>query len=267
MSTGVGADRNKVVEVVVADAIATVTLNRPEQMNAITVELGEQLRAAIADSSARSDVNVVVVRGSGGNFCAGGDFAEVERLRAVGADGLRELFVNFSRACAAVADSPVPVVAVVEGVAMAGGFEFMQAADIVLVRDDARIADNHIRFGQIPGGGSTQRLPRIVGRQRALGLLLSGVRLTGAESVEQGLAYASWPAETFEDETTAFIRTLAGRKRDAVIGIKRLVQHAMTTDLDTGLAAELDAVVAHIGGDAGADGVSAFGSRATAGNR
>lgn len=256
-----------VVEVTVADAIATITLNRPEQMNAITVELGEQLRRALAESSIRADVNVVVVRGSGGNFCAGGDFAEVERLRAVGADGLRELFVNFSLACAEVARSPVPVIAVVEGVAMAGGFEFMQAADIVLVREDARIADNHIRFGQILGGGSTQRLPRIVGRQRALGLLLSGARLSGGEAVDLGLAYAAWPAETFEAEVQAFVGALAQRRRDAVICIKKLVLQGLGTDLDAGLAAELDAVVAHIGGDAGGDGVRAFGTRDSAGPR
>ncbi len=86
---------------------------------------------------------------------------------------------------------------------MAGGFELMQAADIVLVSDDARIADNHIKFGMIPGGGSTQRLPRLIGRQQAMGLLLSGDRLSGADAVRLGLAYRSFPQADFDDERGA----------------------------------------------------------------
>ena len=82
---------------------------------------------------------------------------------------------------------------------MAGGFELMQAADIVIVSDDAKIADNHINFGMIPGGGSTQRLPRLVGRQLALGLLLSGDRLSGLDAVRLGLAYRSFAPQDFDD--------------------------------------------------------------------
>ena len=103
---------------------------------------------------------MIVIRGAGGNFCAGGDVAEVERLRSAGRQQLQTLFDAFRGACDAIAAIDVPVVAAVEGVAMAGGFELMQAADIVLVSDDAKIADSHINFGMIPGGGSTQRLPR-----------------------------------------------------------------------------------------------------------
>ncbi|MGW0036974.1 enoyl-CoA hydratase/isomerase family protein [Gordonia sp. NPDC003376] len=249
------------VEARVRDGVGTIQLNRPEQMNAITVELGTALERAIADLGADPAVTVIAIRGSGGNFCAGGDFGEVEQLRADGPAGLRALFENFSRACRAIAVCPVPVVAVVEGVAMAGGFELMQAADLCLVRDDARIADNHIRFGQIPGGGSSQRLPRLVGRQQALGLLLSGRRLSGLDAVDLGLAYASWPEETFDAEVGSFLATLAGRRRDAVVGIKRLVQQGLSTGLDRGLDLEIDAVVDHIGGVAGADGVDAFSAR------
>lgn len=250
-----------VVATRVSDGIGAITLDRPEQMNAITVELGIALAEAISDLGSRPEVTVIVIRGNGGNFCAGGDFAEVERLRALGIDALRSLFTHFSNACRAIADCPVPVVAVVEGVAMAGGFELMQAADLCLVRDDARIADNHIRFGQIPGGGSSQRLSRLVGRQQAMGLLLSGDRLSGRDAAALGLAYRSWPAAEFDAAVDTFLTTLAARRRDAVIGIKELVQQGLDTDLDTGLDAEIEAVVAHIGGVAGADGVAAFTTR------
>ena len=252
-----------VVRTEVADRVAHITLDRPEQLNAITVELGRELEAAIRAAAGDASVTVIAVRGAGGTFCAGGDFHEVERLRAEGAEGLRPLFEHFGAACRAVAEIDVPVVAVVEGSAAAGGFEFMLAADVVLVHEDARIADNHIRFGQVPGGGSTQRLPRLVGRQQALGLLLSGDRISGAEAHRLGLAYRCWPAGTFEAEVAAFLQTLAGRRRDAVTGIKRLVHTGLALSLSEGLALEMEAVVAHISGEAGGAGVDAFATRSS----
>ena len=149
-------------------------------------------------------MNVIVIRGADKNFCAGGDVAEVERLRSAGPEALRTLFDAFRRACDVIATVEVPVVAAVEGVAMAGGFELMQAADIVIVSDDAKIADNHINFGMIPGGGSTQRLPRLVGRQIALGLLFSGDRLSGPDAVRLGLAYRSFASHDFDEGLQRF---------------------------------------------------------------
>ncbi|QTI69050.1 enoyl-CoA hydratase/isomerase family protein [Gordonia polyisoprenivorans] len=250
-----------VVNTTVHAGVATVTLNRPDSMNAITVELGRELDREIRACATRADVAVIAVRGSGGNFCAGGDFDEVQRLRAEGVDALRVLFTNFGDACRAIAECPVPVIAVVEGVAMAGGFEFMQAADIALVRDDARIADNHIRFGQIPGGGSTARLASLVGRQQALGLLLSGDRISGVDAARLGLAYAHWPADDFDREVAVFLSKLASRRRDAVIGIKKLVYQSLSRSVSDSLDAELNAVVAHISSDAGQDGVTSFATR------
>ena len=171
------------------------------------------------------------------------------------------LFEAFRRACDAIAAVEVPVVAAVEGVAAAGGFELMQAADIVLVSDDARIADNHVRFDMIPGGGSTQRLPRLVGRQQALGLLLSGDRLSGTDAVRMGLAYRSVPPSEFDDATGRFVATMAGRERSALIAIKRLVVSGMQKPLAAGLDDELVAVVEHISQGAGRNGASAFSQR------
>jgi enoyl-CoA hydratase/carnithine racemase len=245
----------------VADAVGTITLNRPEQMNAITVELSGELEKGIVELGSNADVNVIVVQGAGGNFCAGGDFNEVELLRESGPDSLRQLFEAFRRACDAISRVEVPVVAAVAGIAMAGGFELMQASDIVLVSDDAKIADNHVKFGMIPGGGSTQRLSRLVGRQQALGLLLSGDRLSGLDAVRHGLAYRSFPRADFVDGVRDFVTTLAGRRRDAVMSIKRLVYSGLAAPLPTGLDQEIDSVVDHICGRAGHNGVTAFRQR------
>jgi enoyl-CoA hydratase/carnithine racemase len=242
----------------VADGAGAITLNRPEHMNAITVALSGELEQAILELGTRPDVNVIVIRGSDGNFCAGGDFNEVETLRESGPDALRQLFVAFRRACDAISRIEVPVIAAVEGIAMAGGFELMQASDIVLVSDDAKIADNHIKFGMIPGGGSTQRLSRLVGRQEALGLLLSGERLSGVDAVRRGLAYRSFPQAAFASGVHDFVTALAGRRRDAVISINRLVYSGLAAPLTTGLDQEIDSVVDHICGRAGQNGVTAF---------
>lgn len=245
----------------VADGIATVTLNRPEALNAVTVELATELTAALESVGTREDVNVVVIRGADGSFSAGGDFDEVQRLTAEGPAALRTLFESFAKATATIATIDVPVIAAVQGVAAAGGFELLQAADFALVADDAKIADNHIRFGMIPGGGSTQRLARLVGRQEALGLLLSGDRISGADAHRIGLAYASWPAAEFEERLDAFLKTLAGRSRAAVIAIKRLVNDNLESPLALGIEHEVDAVVDHIVRGAGSEAAASFAQR------
>lgn len=233
-----------------------IVLNRPQAMNAITVELGLQLERALRELAGL--VNVIVIRGAGGNFSVGGDFQELERLRADGPQALAPLFENFGRACSVIATLPIPVVAVVEGYAMAGGFELMQACDIALVRADAKLADNHSNFGQVPGGGGSQRLPRLVSRQRALGLILSGERLSGAQAAQWGLAYRSLPPEEFEDGVTYLVGRLAAKDRGALGKIKRLVYDGLRMPLPDGLAMELATVVDHVSGDSAGAGIAAF---------
>jgi enoyl-CoA hydratase/carnithine racemase len=236
------------VQHAIANGVGHITLNRPERMNAVTTDLARELELALSELSTDPAVNVIVVRGAGKNFCAGGDVAEVEHLKSAGPEALRALLDAFRRACDTLSAVDVPVVAAVEGVAMAGGFELMQAADIVIVRDDARIADSHINFGMIPGGGSTQRLPRLVGRQTALGLLLSGDCLSGPDAVRLGLAYRSFAPDDFEAGLGDFVTALARRDRAAVTTIKKLVAGAQEQSLGKGLDDEIAAVVAHITG-------------------
>jgi enoyl-CoA hydratase/carnithine racemase len=244
------------------NGVGRILLDRSDRMNAVTVELSTELENAIVDVGSDPSVNVMVIRGAGGNFCAGGDFAEVERLSAEGPSALRALFAAFRRACDAIRRVEIPVIAAVEGVAMAGGFELVQAADIVLASDDARISDNHVRFGMIPGGGSTQRLPRLVGRQQAMGLLLSADRLTGRDAVRLGLAYRSFAQADFDQGVERFVTDLAARERSSVTTVKRLVNASLQSSLSVGLDEEMDAVVAHICGGGGRNGAAAFKGRA-----
>jgi enoyl-CoA hydratase/carnithine racemase len=227
-------------------AVAHVVLNRPQARNAITVELAAALHEALESAAERA--RVIVIRGAGGTFCAGGDFAEVSRLRAEGRDALRPLFETFIGACELIAELPVPVVAAVEGYAVAGGFELVQSVDVAVVREDAVLADNHVNFGMIPGGGGSQRLPRIVGVPRALGHILTGDRLTGAQAVEWGLAYRSAPAASFDAEVDALVETLLGKEPAALARIKQLVRTGLRGPLTDGLALEVETTLAHLEG-------------------
>jgi len=239
--------------------IGWLTLNRPEAMNAITVALADDLEAGLRRLAA--EAAVIVIRGAGGNFSAGGDVGEVARLRAEGPEALARLFERFGRALATIAELDVPVVAAVEGYAMAGGFELAQACDILIVAEDAVLADTHLKFGQIPGGGGSQRLPRLVGRQRAAAHILTGDRLTGREAVEWGLAYRSVPAAELEPAARALAERLAARPPAALARAKRLVVRGLELPLADGLAWERAEVVDHIMSDAGAAAIAAFTGR------
>lgn len=242
-----------------AGAAATITLNRPKAYNAITIELATALARAL-DELAETDVHVIVIRGAGGNFSVGGDFKELERLRAEGTQAMRELFERFRAACERIETVPVPVVAAVEGYAMAGGFELMQACDFSLVRTDARIGDNHSNFGQVPGGGGSQRLPRLIGRQRALGLILTGDHITGADAAGWGLAYRALDPEEFDRGVAELAEKLAGKSPEALRRIKELVYAGLHRDLESGLDYELATVLEHLAGERALD---AFASRKT----
>jgi enoyl-CoA hydratase/carnithine racemase len=250
---------NAPVVTVVQDRIGWLTLSRPEAMNAVTVELAHLLEGGVRRLAA--EATVIVIRGAGGNFSAGGDVGEVARLRGEGPAALAELFETFGRALALIAEVDVPVIAAVEGYAMAGGFELMQACDIVIVADDAVIADAHLKFGQIPGGGGSQRLPRLVGRQRAAAHILTGDRLTGAEAQAWGLAYRAVPAAELEPATRALAERLASRSPAALARAKRLLVRGLEQPLLDGLALERAEVVEHIMSAAGEAAIAAFTGR------
>ena len=244
------------IEEVSGGRVAHLVLNRPEARNVITISLATALHDALTAAAAEADV--IVIRGAGGNFCAGGDFYEVARLRADGPEALRPLFETFIGACELIAELPVPVVAAVEGHAMAGGFELIQSVDLAVARDDAVLADNHANFGMIPGGGGSQRLPRIVGTPRALGHILTGDRLSGAQAATWGLVYRAAPAAEFETVVDEVVANLAAKDRDALARIKQLVRRGLGGSLQEGLAMEVETTLAHLGGEGAGAGIGRF---------
>jgi enoyl-CoA hydratase/carnithine racemase len=236
-----------VVTTTVRDGVATVTLDRPDAMNAITIQLGRELEAALR--TAADEADVIVVRGAGDHFCVGGDYKELTRLQTEGPEAMRELFEAFGAATALIATLPVPVIAAVQGNAMAGGFELLQAADIAIVADDVRLADNHSNFAMVPGGGGSQRLPRLIGRQRALAHILTGERIKADEAVALGLAYRAVPRADLDATADALAAKLAAKDRTALARTKALVHEGLELPLAEGLALELRTVVEHLTSD------------------
>lgn len=236
--------------------VGRIILNRPHAMNAVTVELAQELHRALMDIAPRA--RVIVLSGSNGNFSVGGDFHELERLRAQGVDAMAELFDSFRAACKEIERLPIPVIAAVEGYAMAGGFELMQASDFAVVHENCKLADTHTNHGQIPGGGGSQLLPRLVGRQCASAHILTGDRLTAQDAVSWGLAYKSFSTADFEDQVTALACKLASKNPAALAKSKRLIRDGLTMTFDEGLEMERTMVLNHLAsGDAG-QGIEAF---------
>jgi enoyl-CoA hydratase/carnithine racemase len=221
--------------------VGTITFQRPEVYNAMSIDLCRSVTAALRGLAEQA--SVIVLRGAGGNFSAGGDIDEVRQLRSEGPEALVVLFDAFAGLLQAVLDIKVPVVAAVEGYALAGGFELLQVCDVVLLSDTAVLGDQHIRFGQVPAGGGSQRLPRLVGRQRGLAHLLTGDRIDPALAVAWGLAYQWATADEFDQLVTDVVDRIASKDRTALCTMKSLVVRGLQTDLDEGLRLERKAVL------------------------
>ena len=226
--------------------MGNVLLNRPHRRNAVTVDLASELANAVERFGHDETVEVITLRGAGASFCAGGDVHELAQLHAQGREAMRRLFYEFKRAIRTITEVRVPVVCVVQGSAAAGGFELMTACDVAVVSSDAQIADIHSRFGQVPGGGSTQHLPRIIGRPRAMGLILTGDTITGAQAAQWGLAYCAAEPGDLERTVDDIISRLLTNPSAAMARSKHLVNHALGNPLAQGLETETEQVIDHL---------------------
>jgi enoyl-CoA hydratase/carnithine racemase len=243
-------------------AVAHIVLNRPDKLNAIDADCLELLAKHVADIESDPAVRVVVVSGRGRAFCAGADLDSVGAL-ASDPPAFAAFMDTWHAAYTALAQCSKPTIAMVHGVALAGGFELVQVCDFCVVADDARIGDQHASFGLFPGGGSTQRLPRLLGTRRALWLLMSGEWISGQEAYDIGLANAVVPFDQLAGRVEDMARLLAGRSPAASAAIKRAVQLGEGRDVETALAAERPIALAHMASEDARIGLEAFRTRST----
>jgi len=239
------------------NGIAKITLNRPQALNAIDKDTHMELQAALRNIEEDEAVRVVIITGTGRAFCAGADLKYIDELlgnpQKMAAFG--QLFYD---TYGMIENLSKPVIAAINGMALAGGIELLESCDIVIASEDARIGDQHANFGLVPGGGSTQRLPRLIGLRKAKELLLTGDWVTAKEAESLGLINKAVPADKLEEATMEMAQKLAERSPMASKTIKFLVNRGMQVDLYTGLQLEKGALAAHSATEDMKEGVSAF---------
>ena len=226
-------------------AVAHVRLDRPAQLNAVSPELLHDLDAACAAIEDDRALRAVTLTGAGRAFCAGADLGVVEEL-APDPARWQEFMALWHRVFDRIERLPVPVVAGVHGLALAGGLELTLVCDLVVADEDARLGDQHANFALVAGGGGSQRLPRLIGARRAKELMLLGGWLTARQALEWGLINRVAPAGTVEAATRALAGELAEKSGEASRAVKHLVDRGLDLELREGLALEQRIVAAHM---------------------
>ena len=204
-----GARSGEFVRLEVADGVGTIRLDRPK-MNALNVQVQEEIRAAAVEATEREDIKAVVVYGGERVFAAGADVKEMAEMSYTDmvrrSGGLQSAFT-------AVARIPKPVVAAVTGYALGGGCELALCADLRFAADTAVLGQPEILLGVIPGAGGTQRLTRLVGPSTAKDLIFTGRFVQADEALAIGLVDRVYPAESVYDEALAYCRQFTRRRR------------------------------------------------------
>jgi 2-(1,2-epoxy-1,2-dihydrophenyl)acetyl-CoA isomerase len=227
----------------VKDKIATITLNRPDKLNAFTGEMIDGWAKALASAQADDNVNVVVVTGTGRAFCSGGD---VGRMREGGApaalDGKNSLWEGIHRVPKTLEAMDKPVIAMVNGLAVGAGMGMSMMCDVRVAAESARFSTGYVRVGLVPGDGDTYFLPRLVGAAKALELLWTADFIEAAEAHRLGIVQRVVPDADLKDATYAFARQNADGPQIPIRMIKRLVYQSLRLDLRT----HLDLVSSHM---------------------
>jgi enoyl-CoA hydratase len=229
-------DRPTNVTLQVQDRIATVAVNRPDKMNALNERTIRELGQAFDEIAARDDVGGVIVTGVGEKaFVAGADISELSRMGPVDGVQVSRLGQEVFRR---VELSRKPVIAAVNGFALGGGCELALACHLRIASENAQFGLPEVKLGIIPGYGGTLRLPRIVGKGRALELMLTGDRITADEAYRIGLVNKVVPQAELRDAARALLSTILANGPVAVGLAIECTTRGMEMSVDDGLALE-----------------------------
>jgi enoyl-CoA hydratase len=239
----------------VVDRIATLTVNRPDKLNALNHATIEELARAIDELRARDDVGGIIVTGAQRAFVAGADIAELSGLSAGDAQRLaargQQVFARFET-------SPKPVVAAVNGFALGGGCELALACHIRIAAEGAKFGQPEAKLGTIPGYGGTQRLPRLIGRGRALQMLLTGEIIDAPEAWRIGLVNRVVPAAELLPSAATLLQAMLANGPLALARCIAVVNDGASLPLDRALALEAEAFGALAGTADMREGTTAF---------
>ena len=215
--------------------IATLTVNRPDKLNALNAATMAELGTAIDEVRSRDDISGLIVTGAGRAFIAGADISELATETAVSA---RALAIEGQRIFRRFETSRKPVVAAVNGFALGGGCELALACHIRIASEQARFGQPEVKLGICPGYGGTQRLARLVGKGRALQLLLTGETIDAAEAYRIGLVNRVVAAEALIRSATGMLRQILANGPLAVAACIEAIDLGIDMPLEGGLALE-----------------------------
>ena len=227
------------------DRVAYVTFNRPAQLNSITEDAIAELDAAVAALQDDDDLVALVIRGTGHAFCVGLDIELLDRAFA-DPPYFESVLRRFGGLLLALEALEIPVIAAVNGLARAGGFEMMLACDLVIASQQARISDGHTSFGVLPGGGSTQRLPRKIGGQRAKELIMTARWLTADEALAYGLVSRAVPGDQLETAVEELLEDLRSKPSSVLRAVKRAMNRGSVVPLTEALDIEIEEFLRHL---------------------
>jgi enoyl-CoA hydratase/carnithine racemase len=236
------------------NGVFRIRFERPERMNALGVATVQQLREAVDDAT-KKHAKVVLFCGSGKAFCAGADLKE---RKGMNLDERLSHNAGIRSAIDAIGNARFVSIAVINGIAFGGGLELALACDLRIASSTATVGLTESRVGAFPGAGGTQRLPRVVGRSRALQMMLTGEPVTAEYALNIGLVNELIDAGDLDQRVSALADLLSNRSAPALAAIKRLVAEGMDTSLQEGLALERAALPAILGSVDYAEGLAAF---------
>ena len=233
--------------------VATITLNRPDALNALNGALIGELGTALDAFETDDGIGCIVITGSDRAFAAGADIKEMADKTFAQA-----YTSDFLAAWDRVSQARKPVIAAVAGYALGGGCELAMMCDFIIAADTAQFGQPEINLGLIPGAGGTQRLTRIVGKSKAMELCLSGRRMDAAEAERSGLVARVVPADELMDEALKTAATIASMSLPSVLLAKEAVNRAYETTLSEGARFERRAFFALFSTDDQKEGAAAF---------
>jgi enoyl-CoA hydratase len=217
----------------VEDQIAIVTLNRPKVLNALNHELMEELVNALETFDRDDNVRVIILTGGERAFAAGADIKEMSEETTI-TIMLKDRFATWDR----IRSIKKPVIAAVSGYALGGGCELVMTCDMIVASETAQFGQPEINIGVIPGAGGTQRLTRVVGKHKAMEMILTGRPIAAKEAYDLGLVNKVAPVELFLDEAKALAKEIAKKSPVAVRLAKEAVLKTYDTSITEGLQFE-----------------------------
>lgn len=237
-TTGTAGHPGPVVLLHIGDGLATVTLNRPDKLNALSLGLAKEFRQAVAEVAERDDVGVLLIQGAGSGFCAGGDVGEMAAAADRG-DYLAKLVGEMNEPLASLSKLPVVTITAVHGTVAGGGIGLMLAGDIVLAAEGTGFTSAYPGVGLSPDCGASTLLPAVVGLRRALEFTLAGRMLHAEHALEWGLISEVVAPDQLRERAAVVARDILAGAPQALGETRRLLRASVGRGFVEGLQDEI----------------------------